>query len=254
MAAWLPVGQTLPELRPVGLDRLARAVGSAGLVGDRGLDRLARAVRGRGLVGDRGHTDPQMAFDPRQPNPVVDNSLTQTVEVPAQAVVVLAVQPIRRLKSRVVPTARLLKGFAVQAVGLLELLTMLSAGLVEFVADPLATLLLMPDDPERGDHQRDKLHYGFGIHTRHASRPRNRRATRNNTISLKCTEMPIMSTPRHRREVSITAGGLVLKAPWGELPVGGSLSVETITVPAEAPQSGVGVEVFDVSRWTNLAE
>ena len=56
-----------------------------------------------------------------------------------------------------------------------------------------------------------------------------------------------MSTLRHRREVSITADALVLKAPWGALPVGSSLSVETITVPAEARQSGVPVEVFDVS-------
>ena len=104
-----------------------------------------------------------------RPNPVVGNALAQPVELAAQAVVVLAVQPVRRLE-----------GFAVQAVGLLELLTMLTAGLVEFVADLVAAVLLMSDDPERGDHQRDKLHYGFRVHTRHASRPRRRRATRNN--------------------------------------------------------------------------
>ena len=215
--------RTLPELHPCGLDRLARTVRSTGLVRGRGLHRLARTVRSTGLVrgrglhrlartvgstglfGCRGHADPQMAFDARQPNPVVDNALTQpvlafaqTIEVPPQAVVVLAVQPVRRLKSLivsaarlpkslVVSAARLPKSLTVQAVGLLELLTMLSAGLVEFVADLLAAVLLMPDDPERGDHQRDKLRYGFGLHTRHANHPRRRRATRNNKISSNFT-------------------------------------------------------------------
>ena len=150
---------------------------------DRRIARPTRLVGCVRLVGHCGRTDTEMALDPRQPNPVVDNSPAQTVDVVTQSVVILAVLTVRLLERRVVTTAhlvkrlavltvRVLKGFAVLTVGLVESPTMLGAGLAHLVADLLAAVLLMPDDPERSHHQRDQLKYGIRSHAQDATQPR----------------------------------------------------------------------------------